>query len=172
MLMWAVSARDGPVAIRYPRGGNGEYTDNSWDVGKSISDNGLCIHRSGEKIAIVTYGTLVNQAMKAADILSGMGVECAVIRLTAVAPLPVAQLSEQLDGCQYAFIIEETAGNCGIGDSLANALADTCPGLKTFGRDLGKRYIQHGAVDKLYDYYGLSGQKIADFVMGVFRDEN
>ena len=39
------------------------------------------------------------------------------------------------------------------------------------GIDLGNRYIQHGAVDKLYEYYGLSAEKIAQSIKGVHYGE-
>ena len=172
MLLWAVAKRTGPVAIRYPRGGNGDYTDSGWDATKTQEQNALCLHRAGKKIAFVTYGTLVNRTMEAADILASKGLDVAVIRLTTVAPLPVQQLATQLSGIEYLFIVEEIAGNSGIHESLAFELKTVCPYLKVFGRDLGNQYVRHGSVDKLYEHYGLSGQKLADFVMEVYRDEN
>ena len=40
------------------------------------------------------------------------------------------------------------------------------------GVDLGNQYIQHGAVDKLYEHYGLSAEKLAQAVMEVRQSEN
>jgi 1-deoxy-D-xylulose-5-phosphate synthase len=44
MVRWAVTHAKGPVAIRYPRGGNGNYTQSNWGVGKEQ----ICVHRTGK----------------------------------------------------------------------------------------------------------------------------
>ena len=49
MLRWAVQCCDGPVAVRYPRGGDGAYTGSAWD-----SDSGVACHRTGKDGAILT----------------------------------------------------------------------------------------------------------------------
>lgn len=172
MLLWAAEQKSGPVAIRYPRGGNGAYTDSAWLAERSSEENAVCVHRAGGKVAFLTYGTLVNRTMEAAQILSTEGIDAAVIRLTTIAPLPVVQLTQLLRNYEAVFIPEEAAGNCGIHESLAFSLQKTCPGLRIYGRDLGNCYVQHGSVDKLYEHYGFSGRKLADYVKEVFRHEN
>ena len=54
MLAWAVRDCDGPVAVRYPRGGNGIYSSCHWEPGQEA-----VTHRSGRDAAIVTFGTMV-----------------------------------------------------------------------------------------------------------------
>ena len=68
MLRWAIEEYDGPVAVRYPRGGQGSYTGSDWEPGK-----GLCCHRAGTDVALVTYGTLVNNVLEAAELLERSG---------------------------------------------------------------------------------------------------
>ena len=167
MLCWAVKERPGPVAIRYPRGGDGAYTDSCWHT-----DHSVCIHREGSDAAIITYGTLVNQAMQAAEILDQKGVDISVIRLTRLSPLPVYEISEALDSCRNVFVMEEIAGNCGIRDALAVQLQKLRPDCLVSGIDLGDQYIQHGAISRLYDHYGLSGEKAAQSIVEVFSVED
>ena len=50
MMEWATLRYDGPVAIRYPRGGNGKYQDAAW----TETDPVIC-HKRGGSCAIVTY---------------------------------------------------------------------------------------------------------------------
>ena len=40
------------------------------------------------------------------------------------------------------------------------------------GIDLGSRFVTHGAVDALYQQYGLDAQSIANHVMEVLKVEN
>ena len=168
MLRWAVKERSGPVAIRYPRGGNGSYTGSAWN--EQITP--VCVHREGKHLAIVTYGTLVNNAMEAARLLSEQGIDAMVMRLTCIHPLHVDDLISQLSGINHVFVAEEIAGNSGIREHIACMLREHNSAITVGGIDLGNRYIQHGAVDKLYDYYGLSPEKLAKSIMEVHRSEN
>ena len=168
MLRWAVKERSGPVTIRYPRGGNGAYTGSAW----TGEDGSVCIHREGKDIAILTYGTLVNNAMAAADILSGYGIEATVIRLTCIHSVQAEDILPKLPVSKKLFIPEEIAGNCGIREHISCLLKDSDPDCSVWGVDLGNRYIQHGALDKLYDHYGLSAEKLAQSILEVHRNEN
>ena len=55
---------------------------------------------------------------------------------------------------------------------LAAMLRKKDPNCRVQGQDLGCRYVQHGAIDKLYDYYGLSAEKIASAILEDFRCED
>ena len=168
MLRWAVKDRKGPIAIRYPRGGNGAYTDSGWNGGESP----VCVHREGKDLTIITYGTLINNAMAAAQILSGHGIEATVIRLMCINPLPADDIICKLPKSRTVFVAEEIAGNCGIREHISCLLKSANNAYEVSGVDLGNRYIQHGAVDKLYEHYGLSAEKLAQAVMEVCQSEN
>ena len=168
MLTWAVTERKGPVAIRYPRGGNGVYTDSAW---KNQNEK-ICVHRQGKDLTILTYGTLVNNAMAAAEILSHQGIEATVLRLMCLEPLDIQELLAKLAPGKQVFIVEEIAGNCGIWEHLSCLLKATDPTFSVAGVDLGNRYIQHGSVEKLYDECGLSPDRLAQSIMEVHYSEN
>jgi len=169
MIRWAVKQTDGPVAVRYPRGGNKGYADSVWNG--NIRQT-VCMHHSGIDFAIVTYGTMVNNALKAAQILQDSGIEAAVLRLTQIAPLDYDTLLTYIGDIKRVYVAEEVAGNCSIRESIACELQKRGLKIRVDGIDLGNQYIQHGAVDKLYDHYGLSGEKIAKAIMEVDRFED
>ena len=171
MLRWAVRRSFSPVAIRYPRGGNGAYCDSVWDDLAGIPTNAVCVHRKGQDVTILTYGVLVNEAIKAAEILDKNGVRATVLRLLIAAPLPVDEIMMNLSDNHHVFVVEEIAGNCGIRDQLATLLRKKDPDCHVDGRDLGIQYIPHGAIDKLYDYYGISAEKIASSILEGYRSE-
>ena len=168
MLTWAAANKPGPVAIRYPRGGNGDYAESAWCDGKDH----ICIHRTGKDLTIITYGKLVNNAMSAAKLLSDMGIEATVLRLMSVQPLSSEELIQKMAAATKVYVIEEIAGNCGIREHIACILKDSGVDYCVSGIDLGNRYIQHGAVDTLYDYYGLSAEKLAQSIKEVHYSEN
>ena len=167
MLTWAVSQKEGPVAIRYPRGGNGGYAGSAWN-----KEDSVCVHREGADLTILTYGTIVNEALQAAEILSQFGIQATVLRLLSVAPIPYDKVLEHMSQCRKLFVVEEIAGNCAIRESLAENLRKVCANIHVAGVDLGSQYIPHGSVQKLYEQYGLSAERIAATIMEVFGNEN
>ena len=152
MLTWAVEKQNGPVAVRYPRGGDGEYTDTDWDCTKS-----LVVHRVGKDGAIVTYGTLVNNAVAAANMLAEQGIDVSVIRITELVDINYSELENALYGISPIVFAEEAS--CGIGDALVAGLGS---GYKIACVDLGKEYVPHGSVAKLYEKYGLDALSLAE----------
>ena len=152
MLAWAVEEQNGPVAIRYPRGGDGAYTDAVWNP-----ENTVITHLQGRDGAIVTYGKLVNNALAAADTLAEQGIEISVIRLTGLAPLDFTGLESALSGIQNVIFAEEAS--VGIYDAVASALGEN---HRFFRMDLGQEYVTHGSVAQLYEKYGLDAVSLAE----------
>lgn len=162
MLQWAVMECTGPVAVRYPRGGDGAYCDCAWDP-----QCGVVAHRHGKDCAIITYGTLVNNAMAAADILKEQGIDASVLRLTQLNPLPVSALEAALSGIDCVLMAEEASA--GISEALVSRLG----GEYTVGiADLGREYVTHGSVQELYKLCGLNAEALAEKMKGVIRHEN
>jgi len=157
MLIWAVEEQNGPVAIRYPRGGDGAYTGADWDSTKSA-----VTHRQGKDGAIVTYGILVNNALAAANILAEQGIDISVIRLTDLSPIGLNNLKNALHGISDVVFAEEASS--GIYHAIASQLGEkhnfTCV-------DLGKEYVSHGSVAQLYEKYGLDAASLAEKVKEV-----
>lgn len=167
MLTWAVCEQNGPVAIRYPRGGDRGYTGSAWG-----ENDGVCVHRTGKDVTIITYGTLLQNAMDAAEMLAQNGKQATVLRLLTVEPLPIPQILPLLSENRHIVIMEETAGNCGIGESLACVIYENCPGSRVERFDLGHRYITHGSVKQLYEHYHLDGRSVAEHILEVQSNEN
>ena len=160
MLRWAVNEYDGPVAVRYPRGGDGAYIGCGWDENTKVVS-----HRQGCDGVIITYGNLVNEAMSAADTLAEQGISVSVLRLTALKPLPQAALKAALKGQKYVLFAEEAMN--GIGGDVCTLLHDILPGAAIAAADLGDEYVTHGSVAELYRKHGLDGKSLADRFMEV-----
>ena len=163
MLRWAIQECDGPVAVRYPRGGNGVYAESAFDP-----DTSIAVHRCGADGAIVTYGTLVNETMLAADILAAQGMDVSVIRLTKLKPLCASGLEAALAGHRNVLIAEEAIG--GIGRMLCDTIRDLIPDCSVVLRDLGEAYVPQGSVAELYKMRGLDGKSLADHFMEVLHE--
>jgi 1-deoxy-D-xylulose-5-phosphate synthase len=163
MLSWAVEQYDGPVAVRYPRGGDKAYTECRWKPGESV----IC-HRHGRDVTIVTYGTLLQNALEAAELLSQAGIEATVLRLSEVSDLDVRKIAGNFSG-KTLLILEEVSGGTGIAGELALKMGLVNPGVRVFSRDLGRNFVPHGSVSKLYEHCGLDERSIAEYIQEVLK---
>lgn len=166
MLTWAVESCDGPVAVRYPRGTEGAYSACAWNAA-----SGVVSHRSGPDVTLITYGTMINPVLDAADRLAQQEISCTVLRLLELSDLPAEEILRLMPEKKNVVIIEETAANSGVAQPLAWQLRGLCPECRVSGIDLGHDFVPHGSQQRLYEYCGLDAASIAQFVSGVLTDE-
>ena len=150
MLTWAVEEQAGPVAVRYPRGGDGAYTGTAW-----APESSVIVHREGKDGAIVTYGILVNNALAAADMLAQQGMDVAVVRISDLSADRFEELKDALAGISSVIFAEEVSS--GIYDAIASRLDKDLIRV-----DLGKEYVPHGSVAQLHKEYGLDAESLAE----------
>ena len=165
MLHRAVEEIDGPVAVRYPRGGQGRYREDG-------GDGAFACLREGEDAAILTYGILVNQALGAADLLAQKGIRVRVLKLNQICPLDSGAVKEALSGTERLLVLEDCMATGCVGQRIAAILAQErmeprCLTLK----NLGGRFAPQGTVDQLYKAFGLDARSVADSVEEMLHEQ-
>ncbi|CAN5721852.1 1-deoxy-D-xylulose-5-phosphate synthase [soil metagenome] len=112
----------GPIAVRYPRGnGTGvalPATPELLEIGKGR------IVREGKKVAILSLGTRLGEALKAADALDARGLSTTVADLRFAKPLDEALIRKLLTTHEVAVTIEEGAIG-GLGAHVLTLASDT-----------------------------------------------
>ena len=166
MLTWAVEQCTGPVAVRYPRGGEGVYTADAFDP-----QMGLVQHSDGKDAALIVYGSMLAPALDAMSILAEQGIRISVIRLTQLQPLAYRQLQDVISGISYVLIPEEVPTGSGIYEAVASSLYAAGATSKIQRVDLGTKFATHGKNQELYRHYGLDGRSLADRIKEEIRDE-
>ena len=154
MLEYALYNVSGPVAVRYPRGGEGTYT------GSSMSEE--CVLREGGDITLVCYGTMINEALEAADRLASMGVSAELIKLGVVHPNRFeACLASVKKTGKLLFAEEVCAAGC-VGTSLLTAVSSAGIRLEHAKLlNLGDGIVSHGTVSELRHDTGIDSAGIA-----------
>ena len=166
MLRWAVCDCTGPVAVRYPRGSEGAYQDCAFNG----DSKAVTVHRQGRDVTLVTYGTLINQALEAAKILSQQGIDATVLRLHSVTHYDPETLHQLIAG-DHLIVLEEVMSGSGIRENIAWNLAHHGNSVKVHGIDLGAEFVPHGDQASLYRLCGLDAESIAKFVCEVRGNE-
>ncbi len=152
-LHHAVYDLDGPVAVRYPRGGNGVYQD------CILEDTVL---REGGDLTIVTYGTMVNEALEAAKCLALEGIEAEIVKLWSIGPLRMEFIRQSLQKTGRLLVLEECVASGCVGQEIAAALAETGIQPKAVClMNLGSGFVTHGTVPQLYRRQGIDGRSVA-----------
>ncbi len=162
MLRWAVESYNGPVAIRYPRGTEGSYSTSDWH---GLEEKMVKCHRRGKDVTFVTYGSMLDNVLAAAEALSKEGIEATVLRLLMVSHLPTAEIVENLSENRHVVIVEEVCTGSGIRDALAWELRNTH--CRVDGMDLGRDFVPHGSQKKLYEHCGLDEASITAYTKEV-----
>lgn len=162
MLRWAVRDYHGPVAVRYPRGTEGSYRESAWEDIPNVEKIGAVkCHRRGKHLLMITYGSLLDNVLQAAESLYEQGIEVTVLRLLTLTSFPVEEIISYLPENNQVLVVEETCAGSGIQDCLASQLRKVQPKVSVEGMDLGPDYVPHGQIPKLYEYCGLDSQSIA-----------
>ena len=169
MLRWAVEEYNGPVAIRYPRGSEGSYCFSDWN---GSNPKAVKCHRTGADITFITYGSMLDNIMKAADLLSHQGIEACIIRLLNLSNFDVDQMYEYISESGKVIIVEEMTAGSGIGESLFLQLKKKFPAIHVETMDLGNDFVPHGAQTRLYEHCGLNEEAIAHFAKEMLSYEN
>jgi len=159
----------GPIAVRYPRGeGRGlalPATPEKLEIGKGR------IVREGKKVAILSLGTRLEEAEKAADLLEAKGLSTTVADMRFAKPLDVALIRTLLATHEVAVTVEE-ASIGGFGAHVLTLASDEGlidGGLKLRTMRLPDRFQDHDNPNKQYDEAGLNAPQIVETVLKALR---
>ena len=161
MLRRAVEDIPGPVAVRYPRGGENGYAG-GWN-GEAVQ-----VLREGGDAAVVTCGILTGETLRAADALQAEGVGVRVVKLAQVSPLNGKELCAALDGVKRLVVAEDQLRAGGLGERLSALLLEQDAEIgKIRLRNAGTALPTQGSTAQLWHELGLDAEGIAQAVREV-----
>ncbi|UYY59764.1 1-deoxy-D-xylulose-5-phosphate synthase [Sphingomonas sp. S2-65] len=159
----------GPIALRYPRG-NGvglalPEVPQKLEIGKGR------VVRDGKTVAILSLGTRLAEALKAADALEAKGLSTTVADLRFAKPLDEALIRKLLTSHEVAVTIEEGAIG-GLGAHVLTLASDEGlidNGLKLRTMRLPDLFQDQASPQKQYDEARLNAEHIVDTVLKALR---
>lgn len=151
MLREAILETSGPVAVRYPRGGNGAYDAAVWE-------NQWCEQPA---VTIVTYGITINDVLAAAKRLRDEQISVDLIKLDQIAPLHLEPVRQSLGRSGKLLVVEETAAaGCVGGAILAQLVQDGAAPQAVRLINLQSGLVPHGSLPLLRHRTGLDAAGI------------
>ncbi|MCP3729745.1 1-deoxy-D-xylulose-5-phosphate synthase [Sphingomonas sp. MG17] len=168
MTRTAAEHDSGPIALRYPRGnGTGVVLPEPelLEIGKGR------VVREGKKVAILSLGTRLAEAMKAADTLDARGLSTTVADLRFVKPLDEALIRRLLTTHEVAVTIEENSVG-GLGAHVLTLASDEGlidAGLKLRTMRLPDMFQDQDKPELQYDEARLNAEHIVETVLKALR---
>ncbi|MGE0179890.1 MAG: 1-deoxy-D-xylulose-5-phosphate synthase [Sphingomonas sp.] len=159
----------GPIAVRYPRG-NGvgvtiPSTPQALEIGKGR------VIREGKKVAILSLGTRLAEALKAADRLDAQGLSTTVADLRFAKPLDEELIRRLLATHEVAVTVEEAAVG-GFGAHVLTLASDAGlidAGLKLRTMRLPDVFQDQDKPEKQYAEAGLDADGVVETVLKALR---
>ena len=169
MTYTAAEHDSGPIAVRYPRGnGTGvalPETPELLEIGKGR------VVREGSKVAILSLGTRLAEARKAADQLEAKGLSTTVADMRFAKPLDTALIDRLMRTHEVVVTVEEAAIG-GLGAHVLTHASDAGlldNGLKIRTMRLPDAFQDHDDPTKQYDEARLNAPHIVDTVLAALR---
>ena len=169
MTYTAVLHDSGPIAFRYPRGnGTGvalPEVPQQLEIGKGR------VVREGKKVAILSLGTRLAEAIKAAETLDAKGLSTTVADLRFAKPLDEKLIRHLIATHEVVITVEEAAVG-GLGAHVLTLASDAGlmdTGLKIRTMRLPDLFQEHDSPQKQYDQAGLNAPQIVETVLKALR---
>jgi 1-deoxy-D-xylulose-5-phosphate synthase len=164
MLHTALTYDDGPIALRYPRGSGLGVALPSHPQAIEIGSGEIL--RSGSTVALLGYGTGVQKAMDAAELLEERGISATVADARFAKPIDLGLAAQLAAEHELLVTVEEGVLAGGFGSAVWETLSDggVLGGARIMRIGLPDRYVTHGAPKLLHDEVGFTGERIAERV--------
>ena len=167
MVATAAAHDEGPIAFRYPRGEG---------VGVDLPERGEVLEigkgrivQDGGRVALLSFGTRLDEVRKAAEILNGKGITPTIADARFAKPLD-RELILQLAADHEALITIEEGSVGGFGSHVAQLLGDEGVfdhGLKYRTMVLPDTFIDQSSPADMYKTAGLNAEDIVAKVLNV-----
>ena len=170
MLFTAIEIyKDGPVAIRYPRGEA---------VGVPLKDNFDSIPigkgevlRKGNDVALLAVGLMTDYSMQAAEMLEHEGIDVEVINMRFIKPLDTEMLDYVASRFDRIVTLEENTLIGGFGSGVLEYFAE-----KNYKKDvlrigLPDQFVEQGSQSELHALLGIDPKGISERIK-VFVRQN
>lgn len=160
----AAAEYKGPVYLRFGRPVVPVFTeaDQEFEIGKAWMVN------EGKDVSIFATGHLVWEAIKAGELLAGMGIEAEIINIHTIKPLDEEAVLKSVGKTRCVVSAEEHNRLGGLGDSIAQLLIRHDPVPMEYVA-VNDSFGESGTPEELMTKYGLDAAHIVKAVQTVMK---
>lgn len=159
----------GPVAVRYPRGGECKYPRHSF---REKADFRYAEYGVGKCVSFITYGRTTKCVYDAAQILKD-SMRAKIISLKKLKPINFTELYEVCRDSSLIVFCEEQIKSGGVSEKIVSELASKgfkLPKIEIVSVD--EFFPTHASLGDMYKLYGFDGISLADKVKAALFVRN
>lgn len=169
MLDYAINKQDKPIAIRYPKG---FALDNFYENKQEIESFMFEKIFSGEKIALVSVGTMTKTFFEVYHKLVEVGFNPTLINPRFISPIS-DELIQELKQYEYIFTLEDNILTGGFGSNLNSQLIkNRIFDKKIFNFSFPDEFIEQASISELHKKYGLDSESLFLSIKEILKDFN
>ncbi|MEK4386418.1 1-deoxy-D-xylulose-5-phosphate synthase [Solibacillus sp. FSL W7-1464] len=158
MVKTAIDYNDGPIALRYPRG-NGLGVEMDVEM-KALPIGSWEVLREGSDAVILTFGTTIPMALKAAEQLAYQGIDVRVVNARFIKPMDEVMLHEIMQENLPVLTIEESLLQGGFGSAVLEfAIDKKYRNVQIERIGIPDEFIEHGEVDLLLEEINVTAEE-------------
>lgn len=161
MLKWCFNY-EGPVAIRYPRGGDYNVHFEGY---KEIAKGKWEVIKKGSEVAILAAGRMVQASYRVLDKLKNHGLNVTLINCRFLKPLDTFLLDSILKSHKTIVTVEDGYKSGGFGSAVLEYVSQRNYSGKVLMLGYPDEFIPHGNPAVLYKQYGLDTDGIYDCII-------
>lgn len=165
MLFTAINYKNGPIALRYPRGSalGVELKEGFSEIPVGKSE----LIKSGEDVALLAVGNMVEYAKKSAILLNDAGINPEIINMRFIKPLDTERLDEISKRFDKIVTLEENSIVGGFGSGVLEYFSENNYKNNILRIGLPDKFIDHGTQEELHKLIGIDpigiSNKIKEF---------
>ena len=158
-----------PIAIRYPRGGEGKY---KFEKCEDIELGKAEIIKEGKDITVLAIGKMVSRAMEAVEELENKEIDVEVINARFLNPLDKEKILESINKTKNIIIIEDNVIEGGLGTKIEELIIEEeIKEVKCVKIAYPVDFIKQGSVDEIEKRYGLDKKSIAKKIEMMYNNK-
>lgn len=162
MMQTALYEIDGPVAVRYPRGGEGAFREGT--------EGPICCLRKGQDLTFVGYGTMINELLSAAELLEQDGISAEVMKVNLIRSDDFPDILESLRKTGRLLVAEEVCASGCLGRRILAQAGQTGVCLRAAQIvNLREGLVVHGDRAQLLRDYGLDAESLVQTATKLVR---
>lgn len=157
----------GPFAIRYPRG-RGVLVD--WKCALEPIEIGKGrVLREGERVVVLSIGSIGNNVAKALDELENEGFNVGHYDMIFLKPFDTQLVAQAANRYDHIVTVENGTIVGGLGSAVAEWLAEHGSQVKLSRLGVNDEFIDQGTVAQLHEQCGINPSGIKQVVTGLYQ---
>jgi 1-deoxy-D-xylulose-5-phosphate synthase len=161
--------KDGPIALRYPRGSaiGVELKDGfeTLSIGKGE------VVKKGDNIALLAVGNMVQYSLEAAGLLKEDGISAEVINMRFIKPLDQVLLKKVADKFDKIVTLEENSLDGGFGSAVLEYLNSKNINVDLLRIGIPDKFIDHGTQAELHNMIEIDPNGIHKKVLEFYNSK-